>query len=346
MHITYKQIFEEGYVKEISNKLDLNYSEFNSSEDSRINVATSIAAISRGKDSANNPFKRFGRLLLEAAPNIPLEEILSKPVKCENKAGRPMEYVPVILNAVLSRKIVGDEYTTMYLLSSTDIEDFTEPIEVTLDTFMNDIMPFSYLEKNILYTNLRALINAGILYEDIPYTEVFNYRAVEVKAPYFVFAQIRTHSRLSQVAVSERVVTENEYWLPEDIISRIKDKLDNSFIDINNLDCIGCENCKYGKRLLNSRILEDVVDIFLDLSPKKVRAILKHLGYHKEIYDRWPNHLKYKTWIMGGYTNDPKAWGHFLLEREVFPDICNSWVQTETKITASAIGEVIMGDID
>ena len=73
---------------------------------------------------------------------------------------------------------------------------------------------------------------------------------------------------------------------------------------------------------------------------------MKHLGYHKEIYNRWPNHLKYKTWIMGGYTNDPKAWGHFLLEREVFPDICKSWVQAETKITAEAIGDIIMGDID
>ena len=226
MYIIYKQIFEEGYVREISNKLGLEYAEFNSSEDNRIRIATSIAAVSRGKDNANSPKKRYSSLLAEAAPNISINDIEKSNKTISNKAGRPIEYIPVILDARLSKKVIGDENEVFYLLSSTDIENFDEPIQVSLDVFLNEIMPYSYLEGNILYTNLRALVNAGIDYELIPYGEVYNYRAVEVKAPYFVFAQIRTHSRISQIALSERVVTEDEYWLPDDILVRIKDRLD------------------------------------------------------------------------------------------------------------------------
>jgi hypothetical protein len=72
-----------------------------------------------------------------------------------------------------------------------------------------------------------------------------------------------------------------------------------------------------------------------------VQAILKIAGYHKEVYDRWPNHLKMKRWIIGGYMNDPKQWPHFLLEREAYEDKFTSWVQKTTKEVAMNIKKVI-----
>ena len=309
---------------------------YNDSEEKRIKAVTKVAAVSRGKDESKNPEQRFGSLLKEAAPNLTFEEI-EKAKEVYGVAGRPLEFSPVKF------LIRFNNETNSVNFYNLDTKEFFHTM--TLVNFLNKLMPFSFLEDNgnykVLKTNLRACINSGITYYSIPCTPIDDYRIVKVTAPYFVFAQIRTHGRLSQVAVSERVVTEDKYWLPKDAVKRIKDILTFDFIEEMRLNCIGCDECRYSDKLRDAKTVDDVVKVFLELKIGTVQRILKEAGYNKEIYNRWPNHLKYKTWIMGGYMSDPKAWPHFLLEREAYKDKYESWVQKETREVAESIKNIL-----
>jgi hypothetical protein len=337
------KILTNGYVKTIEDKINCRYYDINSSRENRINAITSIAAISRGKDKSSNPEKRYKHLLKEAAPNISFYDLIdleSKQQKIEKVAGRPLEYCPVVLTGYVKGDIDFDNS-----ILGIDIELGLKDKYITFDyvDFMNEIGRFSYIEyvettsinrPLIIYTNARALINAGIKEENIPFNrplETINYFICEVKAPYFVFAQLRTHGLLSQVAVSERVTEEDEYWLPEDILERLK----------NNDICIKLFE-QYSTCSLDKLTVEDLVETMLiSMPPITARNFLKELGYKQEIYNRWPNHMKYKTWIIGGWLHNPYQWGHFLLEREAFEKILKSWVQPETKETAKAIRTLI-----
>jgi hypothetical protein len=162
-----------------------------------------------------------------------------------------------------------------------------------------------------------------------------------------VFAQVRTHGLLSQVAVSERVTSEDDYWLPDDIL----DKLEKYFIETEEDNSDNLYNKFYFElyNILGYRndeplkdILKDLANIFLNkFTVPEVQALLKELGYKHEIYSRWPNHMKFKTWIMGGYLNNPKQWGHFLLERSAYENVLKNWTQEQTKQTAKALRKLI-----
>jgi hypothetical protein len=92
---------------------------------------------------------------------------------------------------------------------------------------------------------------------------------------------------------------------------------------------------------------DGLVDFMLNtLTPEEGQSLLKAMGYKKEIYNRWPSHMKYKSWIIGGWLNNPYQWGHFLLEREAYPKLHNSWVQPQTAETAKAIRKLIQNYIE
>ena len=304
--------------------------ELNINEEQRVNIVTKVAAISRGKDKSNNPVLRYSKLLRESAPNFDIETFMKtngfKTVK--PNAGRPLEFAPVKLEVHR-----GDNNTCYFIESKTGF------LAIEKDIFLNDIMPFSYIEDEMLYTNIRALVNAGIPYNAIPYNVVDNYRILKVSAPYFVFAQIRTHSRLSQVAISARVTTTDDYWLPDDILERISNSttLKSSLptIFINNKEVI------QGKAIFKAKTNDEVIAVLQQLPIFLGINILKHLGYKKEIYNRWPQHLKMTNWIIGGFLNDPKSWGHLILEREVIPEAYSSWVQETTKEVSALILETL-----
>jgi len=335
MKVTEVEYSNGCYVKSINARfLDENHEcLLNVTEDIRTNMVTTIAAISRGNDGSKNPTSRYKKLLEEAAPNVSLKD-LSKDGKVNKVAGRALEFAPVKL--ILKEP---HDYNPNYYIGFNHRQ---LDIPVSKSVFLNDIMPFSYLENGFLYTNIRALVNAGVSYDLIPYSYIDNYEVVEVKAPYFAFAQVRTHGRLSQIAVSERVVKEDEYWLPEGTLHNVRTTLTSKYIKELNLNCIECTECMYGKRINACTTTKELTDIFLELPIAKVQKILKIAGYDKELYDRWPNHLKMKRWIIGGYTNDPKQWSHFLLEREAYPEKYKSWVQEATREVAENIKKVII----
>ena len=343
------QLWENGYVKTITDKLGCEYYQINTSKENRVNAVTSIAAISRGKDKSSNPTKRYQHLLREVAPNIDyytLTTLDANSVTIEKEAGRPLEFCPVVLTGIATNKnisIANIPYPSIKIaLNNKDKE-------IGLAEFMNKIGRFSYIDVEqpdlySIYTNARTLLNAGIPEEDIPlnrFTELLDYFVVEAKIPYFAFAQIRTHGLLSQVAVSERVTEEDEYWLPVDVLNKVKTILTRSYVMSLDLGCEENAIYRYMARIEKATTTQELVKIFLELPVTKVRDILKTAGYKKEIYNRWPNHMKYKTFIIGGFLGDPYQWGHFLLEREAFEGLLKSWVQPTTKETAIAIKNLI-----
>ena len=333
-------LWNHGYVKTIESKIGCKYSEINESEDNRIKAVTSIAAISRGKDKSNNPKKRFEHLLKEAAPNISFVDLENGNYdNIEHIAGRPVEYCPVVLN------IFRDDLT-----GEVEIRDFSDKSIITIleEKFENKIIKFSYLENKTLYTNLRALLNAGLTIDEIPFNpknELKNmFFIAEVKAPYFVFAQMRTHGLLSQIAISERVVDSEDIWMPEDIFDRIKENENVIWYIMPRLSAL------YDKEIMTHQLdlaivkreIDRLLYIFKSLPIEIVQTILKDLGYKKEVYQRWYNHMLYKTWIIGGYLNNPYQWGHFLLEREAYNNLLKSWVQPQTKEVAKALRKLIL----
>ena len=347
------KLWDKGYVKTIEDKLGCKYNEINTNRDSRINAVTAIAAISRGKDKSNNPEKRYQHLLKEAAPNISFYDLENANYdKLEHTAGRPLEFCPVVVRT-MSREILEEDGTT-YIETRLSLKD--KPFYMESEDFINNIGKFGYIETSDndkssdmgkLYINARALVNAGIKEEDIPYNkpeELKDYFIAEIKAPYFVFAQLRTHGLLSQVAVSERVVESEEVWLPEDIFDRLE-KVDTDLWRMISIlpASYNTENINYQLDLaIKEKNPDRLIYIFEILPIDTVQKILKDLGYKKEIYQRWYNHMLYKTWIIGGYLNNPYHWGHFLLEREAYDNLLKSWVQPQTKETAKAIRKLIL----
>jgi len=306
----------------IENIIGCKYSEINMNEENRINAVTAIAAISRGNDKSKNPINRYKALLKEAGGNETYKSLrfmedchITK--KIDKAPGRPLEFLPVVFDI----SFMPDNLVGLYNKNVFNT--------LTLNTFLNYVMPFSYIDKNKLYTNVRALLNAGVKYEDIPYNtsdELKGYFITKVSAPYFTFAQIRTHGKISQIAVSARVVDEEEYWLPDDITDRVYNGIKNEILPLMRK---------------NDYTKESVLEYLLNLKIDEARDYLKSLGYKQEIYNRWPNHMETKTWMMGGYLNDDKQWGHFLLEREAYPQLYKSWVQKQTKDLTIKIKKLI-----
>jgi len=324
----------------------------NVNETTRVNIVTQVAAITRGRDKSNNPIKRYKRLLAEAAPNpsviytrpelgddavitkyakksrnlLPYskQEKLSIEVTEGLKASRVLEFVPVVFKIRFeSNKVI------LYLRDSSLI--------FRIEDFNNKLGRFGFIHDNKFYTNLRAVYNTGNGYDSIPYNtpdETKYFKVFKIRAPHFVFDQIYTHTMLSKVAVSERVVDQDpgefEYYLPDDIVERVKNKLHEDIKTFAKLSDNEKEN------------LKEIIRVFTKfMSVDEVKEYLKCLGYKKEIYNRWSYGLKYKTWFMAGWIIDTAAWPHFLLEREAFPELHKSWVQKDTALVAKSIKDIL-----
>ena len=285
-----------GYVELIdSSKANLN-------EEERINFITSIAAISRGKDFSKNPKKRFEHLLKEGAPNS-IEETKEKKLY----ASRVLQFCPVYLKELTMK-----------------------PNEFYF--YHNNVLRFSYIDNTGIYTNFRALYNVGL---DIPFNtseEVKDFVVLKIKAPHFVFDQIYTHSMLSKVAVSERVVKEIDYWLPTDFMERFNKwysrEKDSYFKELYGLDYEEAKNW-----------------IFKNCSTEAFYNLMKNLMYPREIYQRFHYGLKYKEWFMAGWKNDSATWEHLCLQRSAFPQYYIDWTQEQTKLVVEGIKNLIFKEI-
>jgi len=309
------KVFENGYVTdEVST---IKPYEANTSEENRIKFVTDCAAISRGKTESNNPKKRYEHLLKEAAPN-------ECGVNCEGVAGRPFEFLPIVITESelqALKAIYWFEEMAFYRFAYYD------------DGFKDGVEKY--------YTNARVLLNLGVDDDYLPFNtedELKYFKVVKVKAPYFVFAQIRTHCMISQIAASARVIEENEIWLPDDFEERLEENWGYcDYIAMTKGLCIPSDVDDKAK-FISSFIKKE----WRHFSVYALQNLFKKLGYKREIWQRYPQHALYKTWVMAGWLNDPKVWNHFFLERGVFDDKYKNWVQPETKQIAKAIYKVIM----
>lgn len=323
-------------VSDTPSSVNVNLANLN--EENRIKFVTDLAAVSRGKQESTNPASRYKHLLTEAALGT---------------ASRPLEFLRVIMKYRIEG-FNGDLEITLL-----DVKEHPVAV-VDSDTWFNKIARYSYIEHNhsgnhsvsgYLYTNMRALINAGIPYSSIPYNDKSDFIgkdnkplafAVRVSAPMFVFNHIVTHTALSKEARSERVTTNSteKIWLPNDLSAKLLSYVntieeDNPLvthignlvkrINTTNRD-LELEN--YGEYMLNH------------MSQVEVHSMLRLLGYRAEIYQRAMLELRYKEWVMVGWANDSNCWEHLFLERSAREDIYKNWTQNETKAVVKAIADL------
>jgi len=320
------EIYGDGYVTSKVSTIPTN--EVNKDEESRVKFVTDLAAISRGKDSANNPVKRFNSLLKEAAPYEGNEN---------GSPSRPLEFAGVILEYVfinnIYRIILGDKR-----------------YDFDIAFFNNNLGRYSYTTNDgeltspygKIFTNVRACVNAGIKYEDMPFASredlhlYDNFKALKIKVPMFVFNHLITHTALSKEARSERVVSLDscDYWLPEDFIERVLNSDVKSDIDVS------CRNNLLV--LVESGNKKDIVNYLLHApSQAEVQKFFKDLGYPKEIYQRAMLEFRYKEMLMVGWVNDPNSWTHLFLERNAMKDNWKNWTQSQTEEAVVAMKEII-----
>jgi len=319
----------------------------------QIKWVTDLAAVSYGKTESSNPDKRFEALKKESAnpltlvPHCPdCNAILNKEkdgtIRCrkcgykideklsfmemllffpelftvEKGPSRPLEFSPAIAQVIiedgLKYMVLGDNT----LAPITDIQ-FEHLIKFSTVV--------SYENKYFLLTSERTLLTMGMEQTD----GVFGndeYFAVRVKAPYFVFAQLRTHGQLSQVAVSDRwSKVKDEIWLPVDI----KDRLKKITYPLPPDFEVALQN---GEPIWKA--------MYNHLTVPQAQKLLKDMDYKQEIWKRWPNHLAYKTWVIGGYIKNLYGWIHMLVQRSAFPEIYEDHTQEETKEVVRGIREL------
>lgn len=350
--------------------------EANVSEENRIKFVTDLAAISRGKSEANNPEKRYQHLLQEAAPNTMLDAGLLR-----KHASRPLEFLKVKINYYIEI-CNGNKYVTLYDKDRHNIIIDNYPYH----KWLNDIVRYSYAGSEVLtyteghnkgdtyyteylITNMRALLNAGIPYEKIPYNKEglgkYGVRAVKIKAPMFVFNQLMTHTAFSKEARSERVtkLDPSEYWLPYDFVSKLHNYVDSITTKVpepddpiaNHIAKIiyyingvnaNLENKTTGDRLIglynHSEDIKNKVIWYMvnKMSTIETQDLLHTLGYQKEIYQRAMLELRYKEWVMVGTVEDSSTWEHLFLERNA-TDAYKNWTQEETRLVVKTIKEAL-----
>ena len=310
----------------------------NLNEENRIKFVTDLAAVSRGKNESVNPKKRYEALKTEAALN---------------SASRPLEFLPVIIDFEINENC-GNNDGEIFLVDN----DQNKIYETSLDHFNNVIGRFSYMRNYRCYTNMRTLINAGVPYENIPYmcenlkNEYKHFKAIKLCIPMYLWSQWpMTHTMLSKESQSDRVATQDQYWLPADFEKRLLDYIEkNSPNDLNVIGNDGNFNTIFYTTQDVYNALEnpekDFIITFKEhminyFSQSDVQLVFKTLGYKQEIWSRAPYYFKYKEVVVTGWNNDPATWQHSFLERNVLPDQWKNWTQKETTKVLEAVKKVI-----
>lgn len=359
-------IFNDGISYVTDEVSTVKVEESNLNEENRIKFVTDLAAVSRGKDSSNNPEARYKKLLKEAAPvHHVIQNHLNHDMELTASPSRPVEFGPVVLKYKFN-----DHFVTLYDTKGKPLNDVNGTIMFTFSVFINLLGRHGYFAGELLYTNIRALINSGIPYESIPYNtpeELKDFKAIKANIPMYIWAQVpNTHTAISKEAQSDRVAENINYWLPEDFRERVyqyslkhayehkefeaKEILDkDDFILARYGSYSSLVFAKLTTELLGLRDFTQAPHLLINgrvetnLSPTQydVQMYFKELGYHREIWSRAMYYFKYKEVVMTGWNNDPKVWEHLFIERSVRPEINKNWTQNETKTFVKCMDQII-----
>lgn len=213
-----------------------------------------------------------------------------------NKASRVFEYIPCKIE--LSNLMYRDDR-------------MGKPIHQTFG-FFNE-------ECEYYYTNVRELLNWGWSWEEvIEVVDFTHYKAVKCTAPYFIYGQVSTHTQITSVSHSNRYTESNlGYWMPDEFILWYFEayETDDYFL------------------------AQDYWDETIEtLSILGLRDFMKDtLGItRREVYARGADMLQYRVFCLGGYTNNPNGWEHFINQRLHDPH-----TQKETRELTAMIEEAI-----
>jgi thymidylate synthase ThyX len=182
------------------------------------------------------------------------------------------------------------------------------PCKITKYNLDEKIRPqlFGFREGKTYYTNARELFSWGWSIEEILKTVDFtNYTVLKCETPYFIYGQISTHNQLTTVSHSQRYADcDRGYWKPEELDKMSQESWNNK------------------------------VNTF---RPKELTELMKKHGVvRKEVFDRGRDMLQNRVFAIGGYTNNPNAWEHFMKQR------LDSHTQKETReFVEHGIGEFI-----
>lgn len=236
---------------------------------------------------------------------IDLEKLITRLFSQASLAtpARPFQFIPYVQDL-------------SYLKSSQFVDSF------------NNFLKFGKIivikQKPFLLTNLRNILKFEKIksleqfcdkkHKSIAQTkEILNeykFLLYRIKIPMFVRDQLRTHTQISQLNVSNRLRSEQpQYYLPNDYFEKYKQKF-----------CLGVINDKekYTKTFFEQNATTNAVNVF------------KQLGYPKQIYSRFPTQMKYGVCWMAGWQDDNNGFKNLFLQRNVFPQVWTTWAQYQT----------------
>ena len=229
--------------------------------------------------------------------------------------------------------VIGGEKTSVYDIS-IDYSIMEHDSRKPLVFKVKDLLKSGYTECDLIND-----FKEGHCYVDNRYRK---FKALKLKIPIMCWAQWpMTHTQLSKESQSDRVSEGVGYWLPEDLVKRIREfKLTD---DMTYSDKYVYDSFKELKFVIKDHILvEEFLTNMLEYwSQNMTQSILKMLGYKREIWSRAPYYFKYKECAVTGWYNDPTTWEHSFLERSVEPESWKNWTQKETKEVLQAVKEII-----
>jgi len=295
----------------------------NIDEESRIAFAAKVASIcvdaSDIPKQNNNPSKLYNKLLKEAAPNIIGDT--------KGKASRPLEFIPIVTKYRVSS---GNEYSIK--TNNGTYKKIPESV------FFNDIVRFSYIHEQRIYTNLRTLANV-LDYSEIPYNteeELKSFKVLRCKLPMFVWAHIVRHTQLSIITKTSRRKENIDYWFPTDLNDRIKKNIQKSY------DFHKSSQLFYGD-IIDSNKKETEEIRFIMNAQGMITQFFKDMGYKSEIFQRGIFYMQYKTFYVSAWLNDNRRWDHLFIERNNYPEYWRNWTQVETQQAVSAMKTLLYG---
>lgn len=155
---------------------------------------------------------------------------------------------------------------------------------------------FGFFSPNFdtYYTNARELLNLGYTMKQVLKLVNFDdYAVFKCEAPYFIYGQVSTHNQLTTVSHSQRYAEcDRGFWIPPEV----RVYLEKSRLPIS--------------------VEEKWNNIVSTFRPAELRELMKRCGVkRKEVFDRGVDMLQNRVFVIGGYTNNPNAWTHFVAQR-------------------------------
>lgn len=148
------------------------------------------------------------------------------------------------------------------------------------------------------YTNVRELLNWGMSLDNVlKMVDFTHYKVFKCETAYYVYGQISTHTQLTTVSHSQRYAEcDRDYWMPPEV--------NETWLAECDPDCIEPTPKEWWNNIINN------------YSPLQLKELMKNCDItRKEIFDRGADMLQNRVFTIGGYTNNPNAWQHFLRQR-------------------------------